>query len=379
VTAAAVSAPALAQDASGAVAEHWGAFTGDGDQTDTNLTPVPVHVPGQVAEVASSNAAQYALLTNGSVYAWGQGSEGELGDGSTLNSFTTAVKVRFPAGVKIAWMPADVVPFNSALAVDTTGHIWGWGRNQEGEFCLGNKTTYTTPVELPFTGVTAAAGAYDHAFYDASGTVYACGSNNHGQLGDGKKGPSQVPVRVKGLDGSQVSTLVAAFGNGGALLRNGEYFDWGYDGDGQLGDGALNQTSDVPVHVKLPHRVTQVAQGGSLIGNGQTLVMLSNGSVYAWGDDRYYELGDGTTADKPSPEQVFPPPGVTYQTLASGGSTSYAISTASDVYAWGHNQLGEAGDGTTKTARHPVLVYAHATSISATANDVVVVPGSTSR
>jgi alpha-tubulin suppressor-like RCC1 family protein len=283
--------------------------------------------------------------------------------------------VQFPAGVKIAWIPTDVVPFNSGLAVDTTGHVWAWGLNQGGEFCLGNKTEYTTPIELPFTGVTAAAGASDHAFYDANGTVYACGGNNDGQLGDGNQRSSHVPVKVKGLYGRQVSSLVASFGNGGALLRNGEYFDWGYDGAGQLGDGAMNEPSDVPVQVKLPHQVTQVAQGGSLISNGQTLVMLSDGSVYAWGDDSSYELGDGTTTNKAIPERVFPPSGVTYQALASSGSTSYAISTTGDLYAWGRNARGQIGDGTTKTAEHPVLVYTHATSISATANDVVVAGG----
>jgi alpha-tubulin suppressor-like RCC1 family protein len=367
----AASAPASAQIPPGGAIEHWGAFTGDGTQTDTRLTPVPVSVPGQVAEIASSNSTQYALLTDGSVYAWGQGGEGELGNGSTSNSFGTAVQVRFPAGVKIAWIPPDVVPFNSALAVDTTGHVWGWGFNQGGEFCLGNSKEHTTPVKLPFSNVTAAAGAYDHAFYDAGGTVYACGTNQHGQLGDGNLQSSRTPVRVKGLNGQRVTTLVASFANGGALLADGQYFDWGYDAAGQLGDGRMNQTSDTPVQVRLPGPVTQVAEGGSLISNGQTFVTLQDGSIYAWGDDQYYELGDGRTKNEASPEQISPPPGVTYQTLATSGSTSYAISTTGKLYAWGNNKLGQVGDGSTQTAKSPVVIAQNATSIAATANDAV--------
>jgi alpha-tubulin suppressor-like RCC1 family protein len=365
------AAPASAQLPSGTTIEHWGAFTGDGTQTDTQLTPVPVNVPGQVAEIASSNSTQYAVLTNGSVYAWGQGNEGELGNGSTTSSFGVAVQVKFPAGVKIAWIPPDVVPFNSALAVDTTGHVWGWGFNQGGEFCLGNSKEHNTPVELPFSGVTAAAGAYDHAFYDANGVVYGCGVNQHGQLGDGNLQSTRTPVRVKDLNGQQVTTLFASFANGGALLSDGQYYDWGYDAAGQLGDGQMNRTSDVPVLVQLPHPVAQVAEGGSLISNGQTFVTLSDGSLYAWGDDQYYELGDGRTANEASPEQIFPPSGVTYQTLATRGSTRYAISTTGDLYAWGNNKLGQVGNGTTATAKSPVVIARNATSVNATANDAV--------
>ena len=86
-------------------------------------------LPGKVAEVATSNSTEYALLTNGTVYAWGQGDHGELGDGATTNSFTTAVQVEFPAGVTIASLPTDAMPYDTALAVDTNGNVWGWGRN----------------------------------------------------------------------------------------------------------------------------------------------------------------------------------------------------------------------------------------------------------
>jgi alpha-tubulin suppressor-like RCC1 family protein len=84
---------------------------------------------------------------------------------------------------------------------------------------------------------------------------------------------------VQGLNGQSVTTLVAAYANGGALLSNGQYYDWGNDSKGQLGNGTIRQNSAVPVRVPLPASVTQVAQGGSLAGNGQTLVMLSDGSL----------------------------------------------------------------------------------------------------
>jgi alpha-tubulin suppressor-like RCC1 family protein len=133
----------------------------------------------------------------------------------------------FPAGVKIAWIPTDVMPYDTALAVDTTGHVWGWGDDAIGELCLGNSDIQSTPVELPFTDVTAVAGAADHDLYYAGGTVYACGQNVDGDLGDGRTGNASTPVRVTGLHGRPVVRLVASFANSGALLADGEYLDWG--------------------------------------------------------------------------------------------------------------------------------------------------------
>jgi alpha-tubulin suppressor-like RCC1 family protein len=106
--------------------------------------------------------------------------------------------------------------------------------------------------------------ASNHAVYDADGTVYACGQNLDGVLGDGSRRNTTRPRRVAGLDGSAVTELVGSFANGGALLAAGEYFEWGYDANRQLGDRHIGRSSDVPVRVGLPHPVTQVAEGGSI-------------------------------------------------------------------------------------------------------------------
>jgi alpha-tubulin suppressor-like RCC1 family protein len=370
VGAVAAGGPALASG--GGTIEHWGAYGTNGNQYDKTLSPVSLSLPAPVLQVASSNSTQYALLTNGTVYAWGLGTHGELGDGNTENSFTTAVRVQFPAGVKIASIPADVMPYDSAFAVDTTGHAWAWGDNAGGEFCLANTRQYTTPVELPFSDVTALAGAAGHATYDSDGTLYSCGTNSHGELGDGTLTASTVPVQVSGLSGKQVSTLVASWGNAGALLSDGDYDDWGYNGAGQVGNGTVGQSAPAPVQVSLPAAVTQAAQGGSGTGGGQTLVLLSGGALYAWGSDSNYQLGDGKTTSQDAPERISPPSGVTYQTVASGGTTSYAITTTGKVYAWGANAEGQVGDGKTAPAQHPVKVETGASLISATADDILV-------
>ena len=352
---------------------YWGSvFTTVPTRDSAKLkSPTAIDVPGPVVQVATSNSNEYALLADGEVYAWGLGSEGQLGDGSTANSLRVAVRVRFPAGVTIASLAADAMPYDTGLAIDTSGHAWGWGYADLGDLCLGSGTRYLTPVELPFTDVTAIAGAGDHALYDSRGSVYACGDNHFGDLGDGSTNPSKTPVAVVGLQGQDVQALVASCDNSGALLADGTYYDWGYDALGQLGDGAIGVSGDAPVKVDLPLPVSQVALGGSDKENGQTLVELSDGSFRSWGDDQFGELGDGRTTDEPSPIVFSPPVGVTYQLLASGGGTSYAVSTSGDVYAWGQGGSGQIGNGKSANQLTPLKVETGVSLISATAQDVV--------
>jgi alpha-tubulin suppressor-like RCC1 family protein len=363
--------------APGATVLHWGAFFDDSNRAaDQQTRPAAITLPGTVKQVGSSNSSEYALLTNGTLWAWGLGGQGELGNGLLTSSFTRPVQVVFPAGVKIAWIPTDVMPYDTALAVDTAGHAWGWGDNAIGELCLGNHSIQSAPVELPFTHVTTMAGAADHDLYDAGGIVWACGQNVDGDLGDGRTTNSDAPVRVAGLNGRHVVRLVTSFANSGALLANGAYYDWGYNADGQLGDGRPGTWSDVPVRVPLPGRVAQVALGGSIWGNGQTLVKLTGGSLWDWGSNYAYQLGIGTRDWQPSPVRFYPPPGVAYRAFASGSATAYAISTTGNVYSWGTSTFGQSGTGSLSIAVPRTVVAHGAALISATANNVVIsVPG----
>jgi alpha-tubulin suppressor-like RCC1 family protein len=326
-------------------------------------------ITGQVVQIATSNSDGYALTSAGTVWAWGVGSYGELGDGTTRPYTTRAVQVSFPAGVRIVTLP-NPMPFDAALAIDSLGRAWGWGLNGDGDLCLPGLIRLR-PSLIPLSDVTIATGARTHSLFDSAGRVYACGSGDAGELGDGSTASSITPVRVTGLPtAARVTALTSSWEGSGALLSNGAYYDWGYNAVGQLGDGSTADR-DVPVRVELPAAVRQVSQGGSGAANGQTVAILAGGSVWAWGNGTKGQLGDGSTTSSNVPVRVHVPSGVTFAWVNSGGYSSYAIDGTGRLWAWGGNQNGQLGTGSSaRIETTPVMVGIRLIQVSSTASNV---------
>ena len=345
-------------------------------QLDTP-TPVP-GISGQVVQIATSNSDGYALTSTGAVWAWGVASYGELGNGKHPAYSIRAVKVEFPAGVSIVRL-ANPMPFDGALAVDSQGHVWGWGLNAFGDLCLSGLTELR-PSELTLSHVTLASGARTHSLFSSTGEVYACGSGEYGVLGSGSTTSSSTPVPVVGLPiAARVTALTSSWEGSGALLSNGDYYNWGYNAAGQLGNGSTTDSA-VPVHVELPAGVRQVFQGGSGPKNGQSVAILANGSVWAWGENDRGQLGNGTRVSSDVPLRVEVPKGVTFVRVSSGGYASYAIDRSGQLWAWGDNKSGQLGTGRSTTiATKPVSVGIHLTRVSSTAQNVAGLQRSTRR
>jgi alpha-tubulin suppressor-like RCC1 family protein len=324
---------------------------------------------GKVVQIDTSNSDGYALTSTGAVYGWGVNSYGELGDGQRAPYETKAVRVQFPAGVTIASL-ANPMPFDGALAIDSNGHAWGWGLNAAADLCLTG-LTHTRPEQLALSDVTLATGAKTHALFDAESSVYACGTNEAGELGNGTTTASDTPSRVVGLpNGVKVTALTSSWEGSGALLSNGEYCDWGYNASGQMGD---NSTADslVPVKVALPGPVKEVFQGGSEAGNGQTIAILRDNETWSWGNNDWGQLGVGSLTSSAIPVRVHVPNHVTFVAVSSGGYVNYGIDSTGRLWAWGDNRGGALGTGSSPTyATLPVDVGVRLTQISSTAQNV---------
>jgi len=334
--------------------------------------PLATEIPGvvgRIVQITTSNTAGYALTANGEVWAWGEGLEGQLGDGTLSAYAASAVRVRFPAGVRIAALP-DPVPYDGGMAIGTNGHVWAWGNNTAGQFCRRRPSYPTVPVEVPLAHVTLAAGALFHTIYDSRGKIYTCGLGNLGQLGDGARNHRSRPTRVLGLPAGHVVALTNSWGDAGALLADGAYYDWGYNRAGQVGDGT-RRLADAAVHVPLPGRVVKVSQGGCLPNNGQTMALLADGSLWEWGNNRFGQLGDGNTRNALAPIHLIEPPGVRFVKVDSGGAANYALDGSGHLWSWGLNNVGQLGGGVVSRVQlTPVRDDVILTQVSSTANEV---------
>jgi len=224
------------------------------------------------------------------------------------------------------------------------------------------------------SGVVAAAGGGTHMTYLlANGKMEACGGGRKGELGNGTFTSSLTPVPVTGLPSSAITAITAGPSTSTALLANGQVWDWGSNQFGQLGDGTRTN-SDVPVQVQLPSAAAQVYAGGDDRENGQSLALLKNGQVWGWGDDANGQLGNGghRKVNKRPLEATALPSGVTFTFVAAGGAHSLGLDSAGNVWAWGSNTKGQVGDGSSgSNVLTPVKVLTGVGLVSATANDSV--------
>ena len=208
----------------------------------------------------------------------------------------------------------------NGLSNTVSGTVLAWGDNVDGQLGNGTFTTSNTPVEVSgLTGVTAiaAGGAFNHhsLALKSDGTVWAWGYNGGGELGNGTYTDNNTPVEVNGLSG--VTAIAGGGFHGLALKSDGTVWAWGYNVSGQLGNGT-NTTSNTPVQVSGLSGVAAIA-GGDI----HSLALKSDGTVWAWGYNLDGELGNGTYTDSNTPVEVSGLSGVTV--IAGGGFHSLAL------------------------------------------------------
>jgi alpha-tubulin suppressor-like RCC1 family protein len=209
-----------------------------------STVPVPVSGLSGVTQIASGGGQNLALLDNTTVMAWGDNSNGELGDANT-NDSDVPVAVAGLAEVKaVAAGQAD-----SFAIMRYRGTVMAWGYNGDGELGNGSTTDADVPRLVPgLAHVKAISGGGEHSLaLLGNGTVMAWGSNLIGQLGDGTdsgpdicgSGPCRTtPGLVSDLSGVKAISAGTYFSL--ALLSSRTVMAWGYNGDGELGDGTTS-------------------------------------------------------------------------------------------------------------------------------------------
>lgn len=291
--------------------------------SDNNSHSAPVQVTGLTGVVAVAGGAYHsvALKSNGTVWAWGNNVSGQLGNNTTADS-SVPVQVKDFHGVVLSGVVAVAGGNTHSLALKVDGTVWAWGSGGNGELGNGNSGISANSSEAVqvkgLSGVVGvAAGDSLSLAVTKDGKAWAWGWNREGQLGNGTIGDansSSLPVQVTGLSG--VVGVAAGYYHGLAFKSDGTAWAWGLGGYGQLGNGT-NAGSTVPVQVTGLSDV--VAMAGGVY---HSLAVKSDGTVWDWGANFTNQLGDGTGANRSVPVQTIGLSGI--QGVAGGFGHSLA-------------------------------------------------------
>jgi len=235
-----------------------------------------------------------------------------------------------------------------------------WGFNKDGELGIGKfsmDALRPAAVRIPasFTITSVRAGCAHTVALTSKGEVLSWGSNAHLQLGEpAGLTRTATPIRVAIPPGTKVTAVRAGCFHSLALTSAGQVLAWGANDLGQIGTGDTAKEIGIPVKVKLPAGVTIKAISA---GNGHNLALTTTGQIWAWGFNNFGQVGDGTTKERDTPVPVALPPGTHVTAIAAGQDFSMALTASGRVLAWGSNSSGQLGDGTTTQRDTPVQVH----------------------
>jgi alpha-tubulin suppressor-like RCC1 family protein len=372
-------------------------------------TPVPVTgLSSGVVDVAAGQSHSLALLDDGTVRAWGDNYRGQLGTGTPDQAPTPAVVVGATDVVAVA------AGSYHSLALTSSGTVLSWGANIRGE--LGDGTTTQRETAAPVPGLTdvvaIAAGGFLSMAITSDGSLWAWGWNEYGQLGDGTTTDVAVPQQVPGLN--DVTTVAIGLAHVVARRADGSVVTWGMNYARQLGNSTVVSPGVTPAPITGLTDVVAVAAGidhttvllqdgtvRSWGGSGKTgsapatfldyraapgpavspasagvvavsasashvLALTDAGTVLSWGAGQYGQLGNGGNTGSATPS-VVPGLAAVRQVVTSSNDSSYALRTDGSVVAWGSNDNGELGEGSTASRRSPVAVTGLARPVTAIA------------
>ena len=331
----------------------------NGASGNSSPTPVAVNDVTMATAIAAGQNHTCALLSDGTVECWGDNGFGQLGDnGVSGSSSLTPVNVTGVTGAT-----AITAGIHHTCAMLSDGTIKCWGSNLSGALGDGTVDDSSTPVvvnggfALPTNGATEVTGG---GFYTCAvlsdGTVKCWGYNNEGQLGDGHKPyPSSTPMTVwEDVDGiginplSEVTAIAASEYHTCALLSDGTVKCWGLNGAGELGNGT-NADSDTPVDVLSTPGGDPLSGATTIaVGYEHTCALLSDGTVRCWGDNEYGQLGNGNNPnDSSTPVVVMDgvDPLSGVTAIAARFHHTCALLSDGTVKCWGFNVYGQLGDG----------------------------------
>jgi alpha-tubulin suppressor-like RCC1 family protein len=305
-------------------------------------------------QVSAGGNHMIAIKTDGTLWTWGNGGSGRLGNAAITDRSTPVTT--FAGGTD--WKQVSAGRFHTT-AIKTDGTLWTWGSGGNGRLGNADITNRSTPVTT-FAGGTnwkqVSAGCDYTAAIKTDGTLWVWGYGLSGRLGNASTSDVSTPVTTfaGGTNWKQVS---AGDPNGSAIKTDGTLWTWGSGGNGRLGNAAITDRSTP---------VTTFAGGTNWkqvsCGSGHMAAIKTDGTLWTWGSGADGRLGNAAITDRSTPVTTFAG-GTDWKQVDSEESFhSAAIKTDGTLWTWGLGTFGRLGNASIISSSTPVTTFAGGTN-----------------
>ena len=303
------------------------------NSTTNSLVPIQIMNGTKFKKIAAGDQHSLAIDESGNLWAWGWNSDGQLGNNSKTNSL---VPIQIKYGTKFKEISAGE---RHNLAIDESGNLWSWGNNGFGRLFTGNTVNSLVPqMVMTDTKFQAISAGYEHSLaIDESGKLWGCGSNYQKQLSNGTtQSSSTTPIiLIQWLNAKSISTFAS---HNLVLDQNGNLLAWGYNSQGQLGNGTSANNISNPYNVNSGTKFEYISAG-----HDHSLAIDESGNLWSWGLNSSGQLGNGTTTDSLTPIKIET--SVKFKSIQASILHSLALDTEGNVWAWGNGGEGRLGNG----------------------------------
>jgi alpha-tubulin suppressor-like RCC1 family protein len=318
---------------------------GNNTTTDANAPGSPVAVGVKTPMMVGGAQHGGAIRSSGVLETNGYDGDGELGIGT---ADSTVFKYSQPQTV------ASTLPWTymaaggtHTLGVKSNGTLWAWGGNTVGEVGSGNTTRHSSPVQIgtdtKWTKVFAALGSSSFGI-KADGTLWAWGYNGTGNLGDGTLTNRNAPTPIGASLNEYWVAVAPGYDHTLGLTADGKLWAWGNNANGQLGDNSAESQISSPKQIGTLNDWLAIAAGFE-----DSTGILGDGSLLAWGYNQDDEVGDGTQTTRTGPTTIGYGAIQTCRTYYS----SLAMAVDGTLLGWGFNAWGELGDSSFSSVSTP--------------------------
>ncbi len=324
----------------------WGVNTngqlGNTSVVSYRTTPIQVGTASNWKEIACGERYSIAIRTDGTLWAWGLNTYGQLGDGTT-ETRTSPVQI----GPLTTWTKISC-GLNFTIAMRSDGSLWAWGLNTYGQLGDGTNINRLSPVQIAplITWAKIACGNNHTLAISSGGLLYAWGDNAYAQLGNNSNINSSSPIQI-GI-ASNWTDIAAGSRHSLAIQSQGLLFSWGNNSYGQLGT-SNNTEYKTPTQVGSSSTWSKVSSG-----TGHSMALRTDNSLWGWGYNAYGQIGSGTTQNSNSPIQIVT--SSNWINFACGADHTLLLKSDSTLWAVGRNVCGQIGDGTQSTRLSPVQI-----------------------